>query len=223
MTKLVAAPSPLLLEPSLASDTMALEACLADVVTRFQLSDKPVIVAGSGLRNLPRPSHAFQTLAETIGCAVACQPEAKGLFDESHPLYIGTYWGQCSSALTAEIVESCDLALLCGCSFSDYNTAGWTTALSPSKCIFADRLGVRVCGRQYSRVLLEDLISGLAKRSVRRERTHVNYLRFVRPAARPVIDLDANLQRPLQLQELRQAVERHLSPGTDLVVDVGDC
>ena len=220
MTQLVASPTPLLLDSPLYSDSMALEACIADVLARFLYSDKPVLIAGSGLRSLRRPTRGFQTLAESIGCAVACQPEAKGLFDESHPLFVGTYFGLCSSPLTAEIVESCDLALLCGCAFSDYNSAGWTAALSPSKCIFADRNSVRVCGRVYSRVLLEDFVSGLAKRIVRRDKSHVNYLRFVRPPPRPS---EAHHQGPLRLAELRQAVERCLTPRTDLVVDVGDC
>ena len=213
-------PAPLQMDPSLSSDSTALEACLADVLARFLNSDKPVLVAGSGLRALRRPTHAFHTLAETIGCAVACQPEAKGLFDESHPLFIGTYWGLCSSPLTAEIVESCDIALLCGCVFTDYNTAGWTTSLSPSKCIFADHYGVKVCGRYYSHIMLEDFVSGLAKRIVRREKSHVNYLRFVRPPSRPA---EPSNRGPLRLEDLRQAIERCLSPRTDLVVDVGDC
>lgn len=218
----VPSPTPLVLDCSRFSDVMALEACLEDVLTRFRISDKPVLVVGSGLRALRKPVHAFQTLAETIGCAVACQPEAKGLFDESHPLFIGTYWGLCSTPLTAEIVESCDIALLCGCSFSDYNTAGWTSSLSLHKCVFTDDSGVRVCGRLYSNVLLEDFIAGVTKRVVRREKSLVNYRRFVRPVSSPV-NKDVDRQGALNLRELRRSVERHLTSLSDLVVDVGDC
>ena len=36
---------------------------------------------------------AFSDIAEALGCAVAVMPDAKGLFPEDHPQYIGIYWG----------------------------------------------------------------------------------------------------------------------------------
>ncbi len=51
-------------------------------------------------------------------------PDAKGLFNESHPNYIGTYWGQISSPFCAEIVESSDCIIFCGPIFSDVSTTG---------------------------------------------------------------------------------------------------
>ena len=36
-------------------------------------------------------SGAFRDIAEALGCAVAVMPDAKGLFPEDHPQYIGIY------------------------------------------------------------------------------------------------------------------------------------
>ena len=36
---------------------------------------------------------------------VAVMPNAKSFFPETHPRFIGTYWGQVSTPFTVEIVE----------------------------------------------------------------------------------------------------------------------
>lgn len=50
----------------------------------------------------------------TAGYPVATMVNAKGMVDEQHPNYIGTYWGQVSTAYAAETVESADAYLVAG-------------------------------------------------------------------------------------------------------------
>ncbi len=69
----------------------------------------------------------------TAGYPVASMVNAKGMVDEQHPNYIGTYWGQVSSAYAAEIVESADAYLASGPTFNDYTTCGWTLLLKEAK------------------------------------------------------------------------------------------
>lgn len=35
---------------------------------------------------------AIVKLADAAGCAVAVMPDAKGMFPEDHPNFVGTYW-----------------------------------------------------------------------------------------------------------------------------------
>ncbi|MEZ4548576.1 MAG: hypothetical protein R3B51_13070 [Thermodesulfobacteriota bacterium] len=78
-------------------------------------------------------------------------PVAKGVIPESHPNYIGTYWGPVSSPGTAEIVESANIYLFAGAVFTDYTTSGYSTLINPSKLIHAGP-GVRqAAGRPLRR------------------------------------------------------------------------
>jgi TPP-dependent 2-oxoacid decarboxylase len=204
-----------------------LEACVADVIARLQDSTKPVVVAGRGMRASDQTLHSFATMAEIAGCAVACQPDAKGLFDESHPLFIGTYWGLCSTPLAAETVESADLLLLAGCVLTDYNTAGWTANIHLNRCIIAGAKGVSVCGKQYSNVRLGDFLDGLAKRVMRRDKSAVNYRRFVidqvpSPVAVSSSATESPPTAPLTHRALREALQHHISASSEIMVDVGD-
>jgi len=56
-------------------------------------------------------------------------------FPESHPAYIGTYWGPVSSSGCAEVVESSDVYLFAGPLFSDYTTTGYTSLINNNKLI----------------------------------------------------------------------------------------
>lgn len=49
---------------------------------------KPVLLGGPRLRHSTR-REAFLELADAMGCAVAVTADAKGLFPEDHPNFIG--------------------------------------------------------------------------------------------------------------------------------------
>ena len=57
---------------------------------------------------LVRRLRAVSPGGRRLGYAVATMPNAKGLFDEQHANFIGTYWGPVGSPGCAEIVESAD-------------------------------------------------------------------------------------------------------------------
>jgi len=101
------------------SNRLSLEAAVNAVSEILNGSVKPVLVAGPQLR-VSKAIEAFEELATASGYAVAVMPSAKGHFSESHPNFIGTYWGAVSSMYTAEIVESADKYLFAGPVFNDY-------------------------------------------------------------------------------------------------------
>ena len=114
------------------SDKWSLDAALEDASERIRLSVRPVLIAGSKLlsdRDTKCSIHAFEVLANKLGAAVAVMPDAKGLFNEEHHLFIGTYWGIVSSRLCGEIVESSDCQIFVGPVFNDYTTSGYGNIL----------------------------------------------------------------------------------------------
>ena len=76
----------------------------------------------------------FTTLFHTdLQYAVAQLADAKGMFPEGHPRFMGTYWGAVSWPAVAEVVESAELVLTVGCVWTDYSTVGYSLLLKPEK------------------------------------------------------------------------------------------
>ena len=128
------------------ADPMALEAAALALAERINAAVKPVLVAGVKLRS-QNAANEFLQLANALGCAVAVMPDAKGLFPESHPAFIGTYKAAVSSPNCAEVVESSDCQLFAGPMFNDYTTTGWTTLTPPAKLVHAGPDFLRMAGR----------------------------------------------------------------------------
>lgn len=59
----------------------------------------------------------------------------KGLLNESHPMFIGTYAGAASEASVKECIEEADALIIVGVCFSDLITAGFSQNITPDKCI----------------------------------------------------------------------------------------
>ena len=124
---------------------------------------KPVLVAGVKLRP-GRALNAFQDMAQSSGYAVASMPNAKGFFSEQHAQYMGVYWGPVSSPGCGEIVESADLALYAGPSFTDYTTSGHAALINPAKMIVVNPDSVVTPTRVFNNVALSDFLSAVSSK-----------------------------------------------------------
>jgi TPP-dependent 2-oxoacid decarboxylase len=212
-------PTPITLPPSRsAADPVSLDAAVAALTARIDAAVKPVLVAGVKLRSEDATA-AFRKLADALGCAVAVMPDAKGLFPESHPAFIGTYWGEVSSLNCAEVVESSDCQLFAGPMFSDYSTAGWTTLTPPSKLVHAGPDFMRIDGADFTGLRLDSLLDRLASKVARNTASLTSYRRLHNPAA---LEAAAAEGAPLSLKELRRQVQLLLAANTDLVLETGD-
>ena len=188
------------------------------LAARIDVAAKPVLVAGVKLRSQGATA-AFRQLADALGCAVAVMPDAKGLFPESHPAFIGTYWGSVSSPNCAEIVESSDCQLFAGPMFNDYTTTGWTTLTTPSKLVHAGPDFLRMEGAEFTGLRLDALLGLLASKVAKKPATLESYRRRHEPAA-PAAAAPAS--EPLSLTELRRQIQALLAANNDLVVETGD-
>ncbi len=66
---------------------------------------------------------------------VAIMPNAKGMYPEKAPGFMGTYWGQISTPYCAEIVESADVYLFAGPIFNDYTSVGYSLLIKAEKMV----------------------------------------------------------------------------------------
>lgn len=215
----VPAPSPLSFPPAVqTSDPTALSAAVEAAASRISAAVKPVLVAGSKLR-CAGAGEAFAHLADALGCAVAVMPDAKGLFPEDHPSFIGTYWGEVSSPNCSQIIESSDCQIFAGPIFNDYTTTGWTTLNPPAKLIHAGPEFLRLPDAEFSGIRLAEFLEALAQKVTPNDMSLVSYRRQHEPPAEPIPASDAV---PLALRELRRQVQNLLTAETDLVIETGD-
>jgi acetolactate synthase-1/2/3 large subunit len=93
----------------------------SDVLTA---ADRPVIVAGGGVRSAEATAE-LRRVAERLGAPVVTTYKGKGVLSDDHPLLAGTLAGSASRELLDMIAES-DAALGVGTDFDAVGTRAWT-------------------------------------------------------------------------------------------------
>jgi TPP-dependent 2-oxoacid decarboxylase len=214
----ISAPFPRRLGERAGSDPNALASAVDAAAALIGDALKPVVVAGVKLRSFGAEA-AFAQLADASGQAVAVMPNAKGFFDETHDAYIGTYWGPVSSPGCAEIVESADLVLYAGGTFTDYTTVGHAVSIDRSKSIDVRPDHVVMPTGTFTDVVIDEFLSALAGR-VEPNSTSLDAYRRLAPSGstEPAADLEA----PLTTRVLFDRIERLIDGNTTVIAETGD-
>jgi len=203
------------------SDPASLAAAVDAASTFLRKAVRPILLAGPRLRSYGGVS-AFRDLAETVGCAVAIMPSAKGFFPEEHTLFIGTYLGSVSSPGCSALVESADAVLAAGPIFNDYTTVGWSSQPAASKTIHVDPDRVHVAGVTYSDVFLNDFLEALAQAAKKNPRNATTLIEFQRTRVECVQPAVADPDAPLTRAEMCRQIQEHIDRNTTLIVETGD-
>lgn len=211
-------PVPFCLAPKV-SNQMGLEAAVEATAAFLNKAVKPVMVGGPKLR-VAKACKAFVELADACGYPVAVMPSAKGLVPETHPRFIGTYWGAVSTAFCAEIVESADAYIFAGPIFNDYSSVGYSLLLKKEKAIIIqpDRITV-ANGPAFGCVLMKDFLKELSKKLKKNTTAHENYSRIFVPEGQP---LKASPKEPLRVNVLFKHIQKMLSGDTAVIAETGD-
>lgn len=201
------------------SDASALSAALSDASEKLNAAVKPVLVAGSRMRAW-RAGDLTEKLSITSGYALASMPDAKGFVSETHPNYIGIYWGPVSSPGCAPIVESSDLYLFIGPNFNDYTTVGHVCNINPKKSIILDEGKVSVCGQVYTGVTMHDFLNGLPSLLRTNDSSIKAYQRIAGTA--PLYDQPDDLNAPLTNRFLFGQIQAMLTSNYAVLAETGD-
>jgi acetolactate synthase-1/2/3 large subunit len=105
---------------------------------------RPLLYLGAGARGAGRELVA---LAERLGGPVATTIQGKGVFPESHPLFLWNGFGNAAPSFVREITSHCDRILAIGCRFSEVGTAGYGVTL-PGPLLHVD-INPEVLGRNF--------------------------------------------------------------------------
>lgn len=200
------------------SDPETLAAAIEGAMLFLGKKIKPILLAGAKIRAAGAEA-AFMELAEAMGCSVVVMPGAKSFFPEQHPQFAGIFWGEVSTQGADTMVDWADGIVCAGTVFTDYSTMGWTALPAGPRILTADFDHVTYPGFDFSRVLLADFLSGLAKKVTRNATTMEEYARL-RPLPRQV--LVAEPKAKLIRAEISRQVQQMMSPDTTLLVETGD-
>jgi TPP-dependent 2-oxoacid decarboxylase len=213
----VPAPRPRRFGAAPASDAAALADAADHAADLLNNASRPVLVAGSKLRP-PASREAFLKLADAAGYAVASIPAGKGMFPETHPSYVGIYWGPVSWPGVASVVESADSYLFAGALLSDYATTGFTAMIDPKRLLLAMPGEVRLPGATYAGVQLADFLGALAGNVRRNDASLAEFTRG-RTKEEPSADAPGDT---LTIAEVSRQIQDALGKDTALLVETGD-
>lgn len=201
------------------SNKMGLEVAVEKAAQLLNSAVKPVLVGGKKLRPAGAQA-AFLDLADACGYAVAVTPSAKGLFPETHPHFIGTYWGVISTAFCGETVEIADASLFAGPNFDDVETVGFSLAYKKNKAIIVEpKRVVFPNGPCFGPVLMKDFLWALAKRLKPNPTAYGNYRRIYIPESGHA---QSEPGEALRVNVLFKHIQRMLSSNMTVISETGD-
>ncbi|WP_417381016.1 thiamine pyrophosphate-binding protein [Gimesia sp.] len=201
-----------------ASDPLSLNAAVDRAVELLNTATKPVLVAGVKLRSFGAEAN-FLKLADACGYAVASMPNAKGFFSEQHPHYMGIYWGPVGTPGCGEIVDSSDLCLFAGGTFTDYTTTGHAALINPAKVIQARPNSVVFPNQTFSNVKLTEFLELLAKKLKPNDGSMIAYNR-IKEEVTPL--RPGPPETELSTRQLFSRIQQMLDSDSTVIAETGD-
>lgn len=124
------------------------QAIVEDVARLVRDANRPLILAGSGVRGPGAPAKLL-AVAERLGCPVGTTPKAKGVFPEDHPLSLGVLGLGGHPSAAEYLGAGLDAVIAIGTSLNEISTDGFTPLLQARTLVHVD-IDARQIGRSYA-------------------------------------------------------------------------
>lgn len=214
----VSAPNPRQAPGPSISDEKSLASAVERAATLLNQAQKPVVLAGIKLKSAGAEANV-RALIDATDYAVAITPDAKSLFDEQHPNYMGIYWGPVGTPGCSSVVESADLCLLLGAVFTDYTTTGHTTLIDRNKSIDVRPDQVIVAGQCYNDVFMNQFLQTLTGRLKQNDTAIRAYRRIAEERNHDKVD---SSEAPLSTRQLFAQIQEMVDSETTIIAETGD-
>lgn len=136
----------------------------------------------------------------------------KGLFDERHPAFVGTYSAGASSDYVRQAIEDADTIMCVGTQFVDTLTAGFTQQLPQDRTIEVQPHASRI-GAHWFNIPMEQAVTTLRELCLE--------MSFSLPPERPPIGRVQVEKGPLTQENFWHTVQQFLKPDDIILVDQG--
>jgi len=117
---------------------------LLPVLEVLRTARRPLLYVGAGAAGA---ASGLVELAERLEAPVSTTLQGKGVFPESHPLFLWPGFGPAAPPFAREIAGSCDATLAIGCRFAEVGTGSY--GLEPPQPLIHVDLDPQVLGRNY--------------------------------------------------------------------------
>jgi TPP-dependent 2-oxoacid decarboxylase len=146
------------------SNTAAIDEVITRICSKLKKSKQPVILIDLLVTKFPKLKKQLLKLIEATKLPFATMNMAKGIFDESHPQFIGSYAGALSSVGVQEKVENSDCVISFDSVMSDLNTGGFTVKINTTAFIEIRAFYVKIGQALYKEVYYNELLPELIKK-----------------------------------------------------------
>ena len=136
----------------------------------------------------------------------------KGLFDERHPAFVGTYSAGASSDYVRLAIEDADTIFCVGTQFVDTLTAGFTQQLPQERTIDVQPHASRI-GTSWFNIPMEQAVTTLRELCLE--------MSFSLPPERPPVARIQVDKGPLTQENFWHTVQQYLAPNDIILVDQG--
>ncbi|AVQ92608.1 indolepyruvate decarboxylase [Citrobacter freundii] len=136
----------------------------------------------------------------------------KGLFDERHPAFVGTYSAGASSDYVRLAIEDADTIFCVGTQFVDTLTAGFTQQLPQERTIDVQPHASRI-GTSWFNIPMEQAVTTLRELCLE--------MSFSLPPERPPVARIQFEKGPLTQENFWHTVQQYLAPNDIILVDQG--
>ena len=174
------------------SDPEMLADFIGAVVQRLAASSSVAILVDSDVARY-RQSKKVTELAELIGAAIAVMGTAKGVIDETNPLYMGIYAGAASQPGVQETIERAECLIQLGVRFIDSTTGSFTEHIDPETCIEINAWSGKVDHDDFQGICMSEVLDKL----ISNVETDPQRLRYIKPI-KPV---EAEMNAPAKLTQ----------------------
>ncbi len=204
---------------SVEGSSQALEEALSEIIRKLGNAERPVLFVGAQARRFKLVDKVM-ALAEALNLPVVTAILGKASFPETHPNFIGTYFGQFANPKVREYVESSDCILCLGVVLTEMETGGYTAKLEPSRLIQATATEVTVGYHSYNGLDLSALVTELSARSTSKLTPGK---RFNIPQIDPEDTSAAADKKELTVLAMIDELNKYITDQHSVVSDVGDC
>ncbi len=178
-------------------------------------SRQPVIWIGHEISRF-HLSDSVLAFAEKFHIPIVSSLLGKTTVSEHHPLFLGVYNGELSSAHLLDYLKDTDCIFILGVILSDIETGIFTAKIDQTHQIIASKAEISIDKKSHHNYCFEEFIAGL--QHIPCDAPFRNPAKFVREKVSFLPEREKKITSPRTFT----CIESHLQPGNIVVTDIGD-
>ena len=204
---------------AIVANSKALSEAIKEIAQRLRTAKQPVLIAGWQIRRFGLLEKVLQ-LAQNLNIPVVTSILGKASFPETHPNFIGNYFGKFGDPHVRQYVEAADVILCLGAVLTEMETGGYSADLPVEKLILANAKELNIGRHSYANIDFPMFMSDLLLSTVSGE---LKGQIFSIPQIPPeVLDNEPN-SKGLTVGAMLESLNHMLDDKFTVVCDVGDC